>query len=258
MTIKPKQIKNIFLLLTSFLSTGCLYSVHHFNTGTILPAGKSQVTLGAGQETLWKCQHSQPDSISHVCRENESKYGNETISNSEIFTGSLNYRLGIRDSWGPFPGAELEWHLELPTNPATMEFALNLALPGGHTFHHKIGAGWGIGAWADNSFFMEYALSQSWGSTLGFGNLRATYLATQIGEVTSGNFSDPLPSNQHLLLQAGMGVFYRLPDWIIIPDFIIPQVNLTLPQIPSGNQQFSAKDIPLAQWNINLGLGWNF
>lgn len=256
------------------LLTGCLYSAQHFNTGILMPAGRSQTTLGVGRQPLWTCSGFQADSTdaSHACGDSTG----ETTGKSDLFKGSIDYRLGVKDVWGPFPGAELQWHLEAPTNPATMEFSFNLALPtlgggsggvgGGKAagegkdpeFRHKLGAGWGMGAWADNSFFLEYAASRNVGLPLFFGNLRATYLATQIGEVLDDDFSQPLPSDQVLVLQAALGVYFRLPAWFLAPDFVIPQFNVTLPQVPSGERMFRRGDIPLAQWDMNFGLGWDF
>jgi hypothetical protein len=256
-------LKSLGLLFTLLL-TGCLYSVHHFNTGVLMPAGRSQGTLGVGRQPQWRCVHYHTDSTvaQHACNENDS--GVELARKSDIFKGSFNYRLGVKDQWGPFPGAEMEWHVEAPTGPVTMEFAMNLAMPTGNpaptaaSFHHSLGAGWGIGAWADNSFFMEYAASKSAGRPLFFGNLRGTYLATQISDVLGDDFSKPLPSRRLLVFQAGLGVSFRLPDWPVAPDFIIPQLNVTLPQVPAGDQRFKHNDIPWAQWDMNLGFGWGF
>jgi hypothetical protein len=238
--------------------------VHHFNTGVLMPAGRSQTTLGVGRQPQFTCAHYHTDSTvaEHACDENDS--GVERVRKSDIFKGSFDYRLGLKDKWGPFPGAELEWHVEAPTSPVTMEFAMNLALPTGNpaptaaSFHHKLGAGWGIGAWADNSFFLEYAASKSVGPPLFFSNLRGTYLATQIGDVLRDDFSKPLPSHRVLVFQAGGGIFLRLPDWPVAPDFLIPQVIVTLPQVPAGDRKFKRADIPLAQWDMNLGFGWAF
>ena len=223
-----------------------------------MPPGKSQATVGLGRQPLWKCSRSEADSLSPKIACNEDETGKEKISKSQILKGSIDYRLGLRDKWGPFPGVEMEWHFEVPTNPASMEFALNLALPAPEKMHHKFGAGWGVGAWADNSFFAEYALSRSVGNNLIFGNGRVTYLATQIVDVLGEDFAKPFPSNQHMVFQSALGFFYRLPPWPVIPDFIIPQVNATLPAVPAGEQRFKATDIPLFQWDASLGLGWGF
>jgi hypothetical protein len=222
------------------------------------PAGKSQTTFGLGRQSLWTCENGTVDSsgLARTC--NQDGTGKEKVIQSKVFQGSLDYRLGLRDTWGPFPGAEIEWHLEAPTNPATMEFVLNLALPAGSSFNHKIGGGWGIGAWADNSLFMEYALSRKWGAPLFFTNFRATWLATQIDEVMRQDFSQALPRNQILIGQAGMGMQLKLPSLIIVPDFLISQLNITYPQVPFGSRKFRRQDIALVQADLNFGLGWNF
>jgi hypothetical protein len=214
--------------------------------------------MGLGRKPIWKCLDAKPDSTSAVKLCNSDGSDRERPVETKILQGSLDYRLGIRDSWGPFPGVELQWHLEAPTNPATMEFALNVALPAGPNFHHKLGGGWGIGAWADNSLFLEYAISKKMGLPLIFGNLRATWLATQIDEVMRDDFSKPLPSNQILIAQMGMGAFFQLPDWRVLPDFLIPQVNFTAPQLISGDYKFRGQDIPMLQWDLGLGIGWSF
>lgn len=251
-------LTRLWLISLAALLNGCLYSVHHFHTGELMPAGKSQTTLGLGRQPLWRCENVPADSskMKHVC--NEDGTGRERIIKSSVLQGSLDYRLGVKDSWGPFPGLEVQWHLEAPTNPATMEFAMNLALPSGTKYRHKVGGGWGIGAWADNSFFMEYAISRQIGIPLFFLNLRSTYLATQIDEILRDDFSKALPRDQILITQTGFGAFFRLPKIMILPDFLIPQFNLTLPQVPFGNQKFHRKDIELVQWDMNFGFGWTF
>lgn len=242
-------------LLSAWMLAGCLYSTHHFHTGMILPAGKSRTTLGIGRQPLWVCRGyaEEPEGArAHACGDSAG----ESVSRSETAKGSVNFSLGLKDRLGPFPGAEMEAHLEGPTNPATMEFALNLALPARPSLHHKLGAGWGTGAWADNSFFLEYAASRDYGRPVFFGNLRLTWLATQMGEVLGEDFASALPSRRHWVGQAGAGLSMGLPDWPVAPDFLIPYLSVTLPQLPSGEGKFRARDIPLAQWDMNFAFGW--
>lgn len=243
---------------------GCLYSTQHFNAGMPLPAGQTQATLGIGRLPVWSCSEYQVDSTrpEHVC--GEAGYPSERVKKKDAMKGSFDYRLGVRDHLGPFPAVEVEWRVEAPTHPVTMEFAMNLALPSRPTYHHALGAGWGIGAWAGNSFFLEYAVSVPlvrWarlGLPLLFANLRATSLSAQIDEVLDDEFSAPLPSSRRLIAQAGAGARFQLPAWPVVPDFLIPQFNVTLPQIPAGEQKFRRQDIPFAQWDLNFGFGWAF
>lgn len=250
-------ILGIAMLAVTLLS-GCLYSTHNFGTGTLLPAGRSQTTVGIGRQPIWRCSEPLSDSAGARQACNENRSGAEEVVKSDMPKGSLDYRLGVRNQWGVFPGVELKWHFEVPTNPATMEFSMNLALPSRPSFKHALGTGWGIGAWADNTFFLEYAVSRKWGVPLFFGNFRTTWLATQIGEVMGEDFAKPFPSNQHLVFQTGLGMVLNLGDWLILPDYIVPHIILTVPQVPSGDRRFIPMDIPLAQWDANLGFGWTF
>lgn len=253
----PARLLPWAVACAALLLEGCLYSTHNFATGSLLPAGRSQATVGIGRQTLWRCSEPESDSaLGLACNGDGS--GRESVERAEVPKGSLEYRLGVRDAWGPFPGLEMKWHLEMPTNPATMEFSLSLGLPARPSFRHALGAGWGIGAWADNTFFMEYAVSRRFGLPLLFSNLRATWLATQIGEVLGEDFAKPFPSNQHMVFQGGLGMALRLGKWPVLPDVLIPYFTLTLPQIPSGDRRFRPVDIPTAQWDANLGLGWSF
>jgi len=237
--------------------SGCLYSTQHFNNGLLLPAGESRVTLGGGRQVLWRCADYQNDSATGRRPCNQDQTGREKVEQSQIFKGSLDYRLGLKNEWKGFPGFEMQWHLEAPTNPLTMEFALQLGMPGPDVLRHALGAGWGTGAWAGNTFFLEYAVSLAHGRPKPFANFRLSYLATQIGDVLDGDFSKPLPYDPRWVAQGGIGFFYRFPDWTLFPDFIIPNLHLTWPQVPPGGQKFSREDISFLQWDIQLGMGWD-
>jgi hypothetical protein len=235
--------------------SGCLYSTQHFHTGVLAPEGHGQATLGLGRQPLWRCS-APADSTARACNEDGS--GSERVFRTEAVQASIDYRLGIADKIGPFPGAELEWHLEAPTNPASLEFSVNLGMPAWGSMRHMVGAGWGIGAWSDNSLFLEYAASRRLGIPLFFTNLRATLLATQLPRVLQDDFSRALPSERVLVVQSGFGVRFPLPSWRLAPDFVIPHFNLTYPQLPAGDRVFRGQDIPSLQWDMNLGLGWDW
>src|SRR5712691_10850693 len=94
------RLKIFCALFSELALSGCLYTTHHFNSGVIMPAGESQATLGAGRQPLWRCDHPSSDSTisDHAC--NEDGKGTEVVSQSGIFKGSVDYRLGIRNQWG--------------------------------------------------------------------------------------------------------------------------------------------------------------
>ena len=244
------------LFFAALALNGCLYSSQHFHTGVLAPEGHGEATLGLGRQPRWNCS-APADSLNiRACDEDGS--GKERVSKSDVPQASLDYRLGLSDKLGPFPGAELEWHLEAPTNPATLEFGLNLGLPAWGGMRHMLGAGWGIGAWSDNSLFLEYAASRRMGLPLFFANLRGTLLATQLPRVLRDDFSRALPSERVFVVQSGFGARFPLPRWRIAPDFLIPQFNVTYPQVPAGERTFRRRDIPQVQWDMNLGLGWGW
>jgi hypothetical protein len=236
--------------------TGCLYSTQHFHTGVLMGAGRGEATLGLGRQPRWECSAPADSLQPRAC--NEDGTGAEHARLSEGPQASFDYRVGIADRLGPFPGAELQWHLEAPTNPASLEFGANLGLPAWGAMRHMLGAGWGIGAWADNSLFLQYAASRRVGLPLFFGNLRATLLATQLPRVLKDDFSRALPSRRVLVLQSGFGARFALPKMPLAPDFLVPQFNVSYPQLPAGDRDFRRADIPPLQWDMNLGMGWDW
>ncbi len=211
---------------------------------------------------MWKCVEIIADTTGNAewCGQLNGTGSFEYSSVSYIPKGSFNYRLGVRDNWGPFKGVELEWHLELPTNPASMEFKMALGLPGISKLplYHKLSAGWGIGIWADNSFFGEYALSLPFKSHELFFAARETWLATQVSEVLNEDFEDPLPRKQEWVFQLGSGLALSLPEILILPDVIIPHLNMTFPQIANGNRKIRKEDVGPLLWDFNLGVAWKF
>jgi hypothetical protein len=96
------------------------------------------------------------------------------------------------------------------------------------------------------------------GLPLFFANMRMTLLATQMPRVLKDDFARALPSDQTLVLQSGFGVRFPLPALPFAPDFLVPQFNLSYPQLPAGDRDFRRADIPSLQWNMNLGLGWDW
>lgn len=180
---------------------------------------------------------------------------------SSTFKGSLGYRLGVHGPFGPFAGAEIGLHLEGPTNPASAEFDLKagLPLPKGLPFHHSLSAGLGIGAWADNSYFGEYALSRAFGANDLFVNYRATYLASQLSDLDGSESRRHFKSRRRLIHQASLGFAWNLPDIPVLPDFIVPLVVLTYPLAPVGTGT-PPPDYLLDDhvWDFSVGMGWNF
>jgi hypothetical protein len=271
----PLWVTSVFLL------TGCLYTAHHFNTGRLLEPGSSSLTLGGGRsgtvaygcpdQTTYASKDStgathctslvwQPEKTDNGIYSYKEIVSDQEVSSSSFLNGSLGYRLGVRGRTGPFTGVEIGLHLEAPTNPVTGEFDLKLGLPvpAGRPYHHSLSAGWGIGAWADNSWFLEYAASRSYGGNDLFFNYRATYLASQFADLSEAEDTRHFDHNRRLIHQSALGFKCLLPKGAVLPDFIAPEIILTYPLAPSGTDRIPDWVLDDRIWGFNLGLGWNF
>ncbi|MEO7424004.1 MAG: hypothetical protein ABI036_02390 [Fibrobacteria bacterium] len=270
----------------ALLLNGCLYTTHHFNTGRLLEPGHSAVTLGYGRSstvgygcpdgldiydysdsTGLHCERYNPffgEGMQGQGEDRAQSQGPDTLQpeskSSPISNGSIGYRLGIHDRFGPFTGAEIGLHLEAPTNPASAEFDLKLGLPlpQGIPYHHSLSAGWGIGAWADNSWFLEYAASRAFGGSDLFVNYRADYLSTQVGEITSKKVKNTFRRHPRWIHQAAFGFRWALPKIAVVPDFLIPQIGLNYPQAPVGESDVPAFVLDDRMWSFALGMGWGY
>jgi hypothetical protein len=258
---------------------GCLYTTQHFNNGRLLEPGRTSLTLGAGRShTLdYGCPelegsyvYKARDSAGIHCLKFPISFGGEPGSPDTVapvqgwnglFKGSLDYRLGVHGPFGPFTAAEIGIHLEAPTNPASAEFDLKagLPVPAGRPYHHALSAGIGIGAWADNSYFCEYALSRAFAAGDLFVNYRGTYLATQIADLRGSEDRRRFNSRRRFIHQASLGFSWNLPSLSVMPDFLVPLVTLTYPIAPAGTER-PPPDYVLDEhvWDFGLGMGWSF
>ncbi|MDB5104259.1 MAG: hypothetical protein JWP91_1948 [Fibrobacteres bacterium] len=259
------------------LLSGCLYTTHHFNSGRILEPGKTAVTFGLGRSEIYDqdCPETyvrSPDDASHCERILGGPSGIEgppvaadtnrvpmEVTHVTIPKFSLSYRLGVRGPWGPFTGVEMGWQVEAVTNPGTIEFDLKFGLPIPKRFsaQHSVSGGWGVGMWADNSWFLEYAASRNFGKHALYGNYRYTWLASQPADINSSFDNWKFVSHRHYAHQAALGAYLRLPDWTLVPDFITPQVIFTAPITPALSVISPSLLDPFSM-NFNFGFGWNF
>jgi hypothetical protein len=259
--------------------SGCLYTTQHYNTGRLLEPGRTSFTLGAGVSGNVSYGCDEPyyftDRASGVTRciggpgkqelvDGQWVWTQDTVparaSASRVINASLGYRLGIHGRFGPFAGAEAGLHLESPTNPATGEFDLKLGLPAPKNipFLHSLSAGWGIGAWADNSYFLEYAASRPFGASALFVNYRATWLASQFADQIGAEDARRFATHHRLIHQAAAGFEWVLPDIPVFPDFLAPEAILTYPLAPVGAERIPAFVLDDRIWGFSLGLGWSF
>jgi hypothetical protein len=258
------------------LFSGCLYTTHHFNSGRLLEPGQTAVTFGYGKAQIYDlaCADREAYVYSDSTGEHCQRYygGNEftgpadsmakarpILEETSIPKGSFAYRLGVRGAWGPFTGVEMGWKLEAPTNPISAEFDFKFGLPVPHAlpFRHSLSAGWIVGNWSDNSWFSEYAVNGPFGESCLYGNYRVTYLATQYQDLEYAFEKWHFISNQKFIHQVATGFYWKLPDVVLLPDFLSPQVIATFPVVPAFAKIPHAYLSDYA-WGINLGIGWDF
>jgi|GEM_PF-990586 len=181
-----------------------------------------------------------------------------TTATSHLISGSLAWRLGVRKAWGPLTGVDVGWRLEAPTGPASLELDTRLGLPLPERlpdWSHSISLGWGIGAWADNSWFGEYALSRGFGAYRPFANARLTYLATQPSDLGVRSTFNRFDAYRRWVGQGVLGCEIILPPLFLLPRRILPTVVMAYPAIPFTVEYVHAAtngiDVSLA-----LGLSW--
>jgi hypothetical protein len=274
----------------ALIFAGCLYTGQHFNDGRLLSPGNTSVTLGAGmyrhfeygcpelpQITVFDGAgtpygYDFKDSTGLHCVQSRGirdtsgvyTYHNDTVAprlaSAPLPKASLGYRLGVAGRLGPFPGADIGLRLEAPTNPVSGEFDLRLGLPapGDIAWRHSLSAGWIIGVWADNSWFLEYAWSHDWGPTAVFANYRATLLATQFADLGDAEDSRRFASRRRLIHQASLGWMWNLPAVPALPDFLAPEATLTYPLAPEGDKPIPDRYLDEHVFEFSLGIGWRF
>lgn len=262
---------------------GCLYTTQHFNTGRLLEPGETAVTLGLGKAHYYR--EDCPDGYYGSYQARDGEAGIErTVCRKEHFFGagdpgqsqggpdsvrplermrddlpkaSIGYRLGVRKRWGPFTGIELGWTLEGPTNPVSLEFDLKagLPMPSRWKASHSLSAGWGVGAWVDNTWFAEYAAARSFGKSALFASYRYSALATQPENIDSSARTGHFMRFPHYAQQVSLGWYQHVPALPVIPDYLAPEFTLTLPVYRGELRELRP---PAYDLNFNVGVGWDF
>jgi len=275
-----RNFKFFYLSCTLFVLSSCLYTTHHFNTGQLLEPGNTTVTLGAGlshsaditcpdgyygdvirdSTRALKCIQSGSNIVLNgVPTQRSPTYIDPLSASNSFVNGSLSYRLGISGKAGFLTGLEMGMHIEGPTNPISGEFDLQMGLRAPKFLdYHSFSLGWSIGAWADNSYFIEYAASKLIYANPLFFNVRETYLATQRGDQDSSTTLKKFRSKRRWISQASIGWKWTLPTIVIVPDFIIPEIGITFPLAPTGTDPIPELFLHKMDWNLSFGFGWNF
>ena len=254
------RIYRVTLIFATLLCSGCLTATtQHFNSGETLLPGVTHVTLGMASIPVTTC-------------EGKAKRGSDgfvVCPEAKLQTGPLpsyTWSLGVREKWGPFTGVEIGWMAEAL---GTIDFNAKLGLPGFKehpAWHHAIMTGWGLGNWADNTLFLEYAIS--WYAKkrlLLYTNARGSHVATslkdlELSDLETDDKSNVFKHHQRWLLQNTWGVRIGPFDVPVLPKFYDVNVHMGTPKLmfPGG---VPSKDVvkdgyPSMYTAIGMGLTW--
>ncbi len=245
-----------FAVVFSFFTlSGCLATTQNFKTGEVLKAGKYQNVFGVGLPQPYFFCEKEFENSNDTCVE---------ISKELILPVGTGFRLGLRDEWGPFMGAELGYYFQVANSGA---FDLTLALPKTDSsigFYHSIALGWQWGFWTDNSWFMEYALSKKWGATKLFANYRGIIQSTSLGDLafedtkSENNNRDIFTHNRSWVNQLTTGIEWDLPEIYIIPDVIHISFFYQNPTRGFNTPLAEQDKLPQSFSTFNLGMKWNY
>jgi len=251
--------------------TGCLsHTTQHFNTGIILEPGEQVDMLAIAYADAYICNGEMVRNQSKFqrCVQDTSyfdaDYGYAHYEKVTMPHGSSIWRLGIRKDWGPFTGVDIGWQMEFP---GTLDFDARFGLPRPDSvlWHHSISAGWGIGNWADNSWFLEYAWSYPiTANTLFYASFRETYLATQFLDlrITDNNRDDDLfGHSRRFLHQASTGLrLGRFGGAFFVPDYFHFNLYTGYPNLmmfgPVADQVMLDQGYPPVDIIFSVGLEW--
>lgn len=270
-----KKIPLLFCLPFFLALGGCLSSTtQHLNTGRTLAPGVTEDTWTVSYGKMATCEGDLKRNADGymVCRPDETKWDYDPTAKqyslSSIPMVSTSWRLGVREKWGPLTGVDLGWALEIP---GTLEFdgRFGLPVPGDHPkWRHNVALGWGIGNWADNTWYAEYASSwQASEKTLLFGNFRESWLSTQLAELEIVDIDEDeaehvelLKSHRRFLHQLALGTKLGPTGMDWLPDYYTFALHLTAPVILYGGGEpysLDAESFPWYNAQFSLGLIWN-
>lgn len=251
---------------------GCLSSTtQHLNTGRTLAPGVTEDTYSISYGKMAVCKgvlERNRDGYME-CKPDETKWNYDPTQKQYSLVSiprlATSWRLGVREQWGPFTGVDLGYALELP---GTLEFDTRLGLPIPSTakhWRHALALGWGLGNWADNTWYAEYGASwQASSHALLFGNFRESYLSTQLGELelsdNDADESEILKSHRRFIHQLSLGTKLGPTGMDWLPDYYTLALHLTAPVIFFGGGEPYSLDTQNYPWynaQLSLGLIWN-
>lgn len=251
--------------------------------GTVLAPGRSDfsMALGSVPRTIYDCGHGEVgtdstgrivceesyyrpryyegyyDSTWQVYRDGYNVYERQSnsfeprIDTDRELHVALNWKLGVLGPFGPFTGMQVGMQMEAATAPVTQEFHVAIGLPGSDsTVAHSLAAGWGVGMWTDNSWFLQYAASRRFGVCRVFGSVRGTLQpSVNAMDIDEGR----LRSDRSWDFQVATGAKIPLGQAVVLPDWV--GLGATLDLAHSGYPSFDTEDL---RQESGFGLAWAF
>lgn len=275
--------------LAGCLLQGCLSTWIRMEDGTVLAPGRSDfsIALGSVPRTTYDCgqgyvgkdstgrfaceewyfreryQELYYDSASQTYQGGYYTYDggrnhfDPRVDVDREFHVALNWKLGVLGAFGPFTGMQVGMQTEFATAPVTQEFHVAIGLPGSDSsVAHSLAAGWGVGMWADNSWFLQYAASRRFGICRVFGSLRGTLQPSMTAmDIDKGRFE----SDRSWDLQAAVGAKVPLGRVAVLPDWI--GLGATVDLMHAGYPSLDADDLGQESgmgtaWALAMGWNW--
>jgi hypothetical protein len=236
---KDKRMQR-YKLLTVFilpLICACNFSAMSFNLGKLLLPGESLVTAAAGERGYYEIKQHENWSWDDTTGIGRADTTYDTANYYDV-NAAIEYRLGVLSKFPFGKGAEIGILFEYPVQMRTsavwplLQFDVRLGLPmmplRSIPMHHNIDLGWIVGYWIDNGWFAEYAAGLEIGKYIPYGNVRLTRTPTdQYDKTNDINFL--VHHKRGWNTRACFGISMQLPRWIILPDFIVPEITLFYP-----------------------------
>lgn len=243
-----KRLRALSITLP-LLFCGCLFTTQSFNRGKLLPPGVSDVAFGFGLcPAVTESRTWQAETTYYAGGGISYGYGDKVTYRKEyIRTFALQYRLGVLEKYPFGKGFEVGWMVQAPValykgSVASLElngrFGLKPVVTPDGVFYHNLSAGWDIGQWVDNSWFLEYAAGFEHGRFTPYAGFRAILAGTDY----IGREGDPLdfdeeefglgrfkPSKRSFMARVTAGTAISLGEIPVLPEYIIPEVSLIFP-----------------------------
>lgn len=244
----------LFLLLQ-----GCHITTGSFNHGKLLNPGERIATYAVGgryASTPIK-QWEWDDSLwQDVYKYDSTRYYWTTFC--------YNYRVGILRKYPFGRGLEAGFHLETGYRmerevseydtlsypefytPPLLEVDTRFGLPDfiirKGILHHNVSAGWLVGYWVDNGWFIGYNAGWEFEKMIPYAGIRF-YLSP-----TDAQTSDPTDEDfftrhdRHFGMRLTTGTSIMLPsNFSLLPDYIAPEISMAFPEFSPGQ---------------NVGISW--